>query len=150
MRQGTTRGPPGARSSPTVEETGSNGERVLVARLGIVPGLAAPSEARAFVAEIAPEHPRLPDLLLGISELVTNAVRYGSIPEGGLLAVATEANASRTRLEVSYPGPVFVPPAGSPAPDIAAGRGLAIVDAIADRWGIVQSEEMIVWFEIDH
>ena len=61
-----------------------------------------------------------------------------------------ESNAHSVRLEVSYPGPLFVAPTGLPAPDVAAGRGLAIVDAIADRWGIMQSEGMVVWFEIDH
>ena len=150
MRDRTTRGPPGRPPSPNVELRGSNGESVATSRLAMLPVVAAPSEARAFVAEVFADHPRLPDLLLGISELVTNGLRHGGIPEESQVVVTTETHANRVRLEVSYPGPVFVPPRGLPEPDVAAGRGLAIIDAIADRWGIIQSEGMVVWFEIDH
>jgi anti-sigma regulatory factor (Ser/Thr protein kinase) len=82
--------------------------------------------------------------------LVTNAIRHGSVPEESQLVVTIEAHANQVRLGLSYPGPMFAPPAGLPAPDVAAGRGLAIVNIIADRWGITQSEGMVVWFEIDH
>ncbi len=148
MSEKTTRGPPGPAPSRTVN--GSNGERVTTARLAIVPSLVAPSDARAFVEEVLIDHTRLPDLLLGISELVTNAVRHGRLPQESQLVVTVEARANKVRLEVSYPGPLFVAPTGLPPPDVAAGRGLAIIDAIADRWGMLQSEGMVVWFEIDH
>ena len=150
MREGPTRGPPDAAPSPTVRVSGSKGERVTPTRLVILPTLAAPAEVRAFVREVLVGHQRLSDLLLGASELVTNAVRHGGAPEDSQLVVVIESNAHSVRLEVSYPGPLFVAPAGLPAPDVAAGRGLAIVDTIADRWGITQSEGMVVWFEIDH
>ena len=65
------------------------------------------------------------------------------------MVVTTEAHANRIRLEVSYPGPVFVGTTWDYLNPTAAGRGLAIIAAIADRWGIIQSEGMVVWFEID-
>ena len=42
--------------------------------------------------------------------------------------------------------------AGAPTmPDAEAesGRGLAFLDALADRWGVVSNGETCVWFELD-
>ena len=150
MSEKTTRGPPGPVPSATTSISRSNGERAISARLAIVPSLVAPSDARAFVEEVLIDHSRLSDLLLGISELVTNAVRHGDLHQELQLVVTVEARPNKVRLEVSYPGPLFVAPTGLPPPDVAAGRGLAIIDAIADRWGMLQSKDMVVWFEIDH
>ena len=36
-----------------------------------------------------------------------------------------------------------------PAPEAESGRGLAFLDALADRWGIVRNGESCVWFELD-
>ena len=36
-----------------------------------------------------------------------------------------------------------------PAQDAESGRGLAFLDAIADRWGVIRDGENCVWFELD-
>ena len=36
-----------------------------------------------------------------------------------------------------------------PAGDAESGRGLAFLDAIADRWGVIRGDENCVWFELD-
>ncbi len=36
-----------------------------------------------------------------------------------------------------------------PDEDAESGRGLAFLDAIADRWGVIRDGENCVWFELD-
>jgi hypothetical protein len=36
-----------------------------------------------------------------------------------------------------------------PGAEAESGRGLAFLDALADRWGIVRNGESCVWFELD-
>ncbi|WP_328486065.1 ATP-binding protein [Streptomyces zaomyceticus] len=77
------------------------------------------------------------DIRLVVSELATNALAHGSDAEHGFL-VRLEPDDGGIRLEVhdsrdphqSLPGPAC------PAPEAETGRGLLIVTALADRWGI--------------
>jgi hypothetical protein len=52
-------------------------------------------------------------------------------------------------LTVSDAGPGFVPRPPAPDLDSEAGRGLLIVDALADRWGVDTSAGTRVWAEVD-
>jgi anti-sigma regulatory factor (Ser/Thr protein kinase) len=45
-------------------------------------------------------------------------------------------------------GPGFEPAPARPGPDQVAGRGLFLVDALADRWGSADGGTR-VWFEVD-
>jgi anti-sigma regulatory factor (Ser/Thr protein kinase) len=84
------------------------------------------------------------DCLLIVSELVTNAVRYG----GSAYALRLEERDDRLY------GEVFDPGAGQPqpcSPDVEAlsGRGLQIVAALADDWGVTAANGgKIVWFSV--
>ena len=81
-----------------------------------------------------------------VSELVTNAVVHGrsratlvaARPNGHLRIAVLDA-------DVHLPvGPQTL------APDSESGRGLRIVAAVADRWGVEPTDEgKAVWFEID-
>jgi anti-sigma regulatory factor (Ser/Thr protein kinase) len=81
--------------------------------------------------------------VLAVSELVTNALRYGRPPIGLRLRRAS----SKIEIEVADEGggPVAVPPA--PAPDDLAesGRGLAIVRAVADEVRMEGSATAVAW-----
>ncbi len=83
--------------------------------------------------------------VLLVSEIVTNAVRHSRGPVRLQLAV----HADTVRVAVSDDLPE--PPRPEPADDSAErGRGLMIMGALADRWGV----EMLprgkrVWFELD-
>jgi anti-sigma regulatory factor (Ser/Thr protein kinase) len=112
--------------------------------------LAAPGLARRYVASRAAAWPAgqrdVVELLA--SELVTNAVLHGHGPVELLL------NDDGTRLEVEVgdglPGPLPWLP-GRPADGEERGRGLLIVDRLADRWGCRPNPTApgkIVWFEL--
>jgi anti-sigma regulatory factor (Ser/Thr protein kinase) len=87
---------------------------------------------------------RCDDALLLASELVANAVLHGRSE------VCVEISRERGRLRVAvldensrHPVPV------SEDPNALDGRGLALVDALAERWGVEQRPMgKAVWFEL--
>lgn len=56
---------------------------------------------------------------------------------------------SAVRVEVRDPGGHFTPPREPGGLEDDHGRGLMLVDRLADRWGIGPSGSARVWFEID-
>jgi DNA-binding NarL/FixJ family response regulator len=79
------------------------------------------------------------------SELVTNAVRHAN----SAARVAVEVVGSKVKVSVTDDGPGRPTPA-SPSPDAESGRGLELVDGLADRWGVIDLEVgKTVWFEAD-
>jgi len=113
-------------------------------------GAKAPELARQYLVEHAPwlEPDLLADALLIVSELVTNAVRHGQ-PD---IVLRLRNNPPRVGGAVEDTGPEMPMPA-SAAPEAAkpSGRGLLIVDALADEWGVVPREPppgKAVWFEL--
>lgn len=101
--------------------------------------LEAPAQARAYVRELLAhddeplDSDRLDDVLLIVSELVTNAYRYGTEPDDSLL-VAVLTTPERVRVEVH--DPKRTPPRmRNESGARARGRGLHIVDELSVRWG---------------
>ena len=105
--------------------------------------------AREFVADHTHDVPAAvgQDAELLTSELVTNAVRYGEPAIVVQLTVSDETVA----VNVSDDGcampvlPAIAPPASS-----ASGRGLLILGAVANRWGVTPHygrRGKTVWFE---
>ncbi|MGW6454880.1 ATP-binding protein [Streptomyces sp. NPDC055078] len=94
--------------------------------------------ARAYTDEFVTFHvpdidsDRLDDVQLVVSELVTNAVRYGTEPGDSLLLVL-DAGAGKVRIEVHDPVR-RVPRAKPESVERQRGRGLVIVEALAE-WG---------------
>jgi anti-sigma regulatory factor (Ser/Thr protein kinase) len=112
----------------------------------------AVAEARAAVdrLEILASYPdaRFAVRLL-VSELFTNAVKYGR-PDDARVRVSLEIDESLVRGEVADHGRGFAEGHVSmPDQDAESGRGLAFLDAIADRWGVIRDGENCVWFELD-
>jgi anti-sigma regulatory factor (Ser/Thr protein kinase) len=112
--------------------------------------LAAPALARRYLASKAVAWPA--DLLglvvLLTSELVTNAVVHGLGPVQLMLI----DDGVRLRVEVSDGETGSLPLAPRPPDPVdASGRGLLIVDRLAEHWGY-QSRRTppgkIVWFEL--
>lgn len=107
-----------------------------------------PAAARAFTtATLAAWDVEVPydDFLLVVDELVTNAVLHGR----GQIRVALDVGDETVRVEVADDSAAL--PIVRPASETRShGRGLAIVDALADRWGAEArpSGGKAVWAEI--
>lgn len=85
------------------------------------------------------------DLLLLVSELVTNAVRHA---RGERFEVRLEVRPDALRLEVRDDGAGFDPRI-DPSADGTGGYGLFIVDRLADRWGVERDAGGIIWVEVE-
>jgi anti-sigma regulatory factor (Ser/Thr protein kinase) len=84
-----------------------------------------------------------------VSELFTNAVKYGQ-PGDARIRLFLEIGDIHVRGEVADHGRGFAGrPVSMPSEDAESGRGLAFLDAMADRWGVILDGENCVWFELD-
>ncbi|MEU3264390.1 ATP-binding protein [Streptomyces bacillaris] len=106
--------------------------------------------ARRYVREAAAyqepsiEEDVLDTLELLASELVTNAVRYGSEP-GDSFKVTVAAEPGKCRLEV-HDTRRRAPRLRPPADQRTRGRGLHLVEALASRWGVAERPfGKVVW-----
>jgi anti-sigma regulatory factor (Ser/Thr protein kinase) len=108
---------------------------------------------RAWLAEYGLQD-RTDTVELLVSELATNAVRHAP----GRYRLTLALNAGLLRCTVADEGP-DLPPDGPdrnadahhPDADAESGRGLLLVDALADRWGSGRVESDVgkeVWFEL--
>ena len=87
-----------------------------------------------------------PQVMLLVSELITNSVKYGG---HGDLRLEIDVRAPRkVRVEVVDQGGGFVPVARDRPHDEPGGWGLHLVETLADRWGVHEGSTH-VWFEID-
>lgn len=81
-----------------------------------------------------------------VSELVTNAVLHGA-PPLSLSIDIREAGSVRISVSDASPAPPVLEAFNV---DSHRGRGLALVDALADEWGVepVADDGKSVWFEV--
>ncbi|MGY1501079.1 ATP-binding protein [Streptomyces sp. QTS52] len=95
-------------------------------------------------------HPELaPDIALLVSELGGNAVLHGCLRDR-FFRVELALTEHVVRVSVSDPRGELLPRAREAAPDEMFGRGLLIVDAVADRWGVTElTVGKLVWCELD-
>ena len=90
------------------------------------------------------------DVLLLLTELVTNAIRHSGVSSDQSLHVELRQWPRRVRVEVVDHGTRFTRVTPSVRPDQCGGFGLVLVDRIADSWGVGRSESGTrVWFEIE-
>jgi anti-sigma regulatory factor (Ser/Thr protein kinase) len=109
--------------------------------------------ARGFVAETLAQWgrtERFDDIRLCTSELATNAVLHGA-PEDGLVLVRVELHDTLLRLEVHDNGD-GTPTQREPRDTADDGRGLLLVSAVADSWGVEQQQGpgKCVWATFHH
>ena len=108
----------------------------------------APWHARRAVEQLGDQiDPEVrPDVMLLVSELVTNSVKYG---DHGALRLQIESKEPRKlRVEVIDQGDGFIPVARDRPMNEPGGWGLHLVEALTDRWGVYEGSTH-VWFEID-
>jgi anti-sigma regulatory factor (Ser/Thr protein kinase) len=89
------------------------------------------------------------DLLLLVTELVTNAVRHGDVGPERSLGIELRRLPRRVRVEVVDPGASFTPPRARSRGSESGGWGLFLIDRIADRWGVRRmASGTCAWFEL--
>jgi anti-sigma regulatory factor (Ser/Thr protein kinase) len=112
----------------------------------------APAVARdeivgAVSGVLPPE--RLDALRIAVSEVVTNAVRHGSVREQ-TIGIDLRVRPDFIRVTVTQEEPAFRRPA-APAPSASGegGFGLPLLEALSDRWDVDAGPPPSVWFEMD-
>jgi anti-sigma regulatory factor (Ser/Thr protein kinase) len=108
----------------------------------------APREARRVVEDLAPavDAGLLRDAQLLVSEVVTNSVKHSGSDEPIRLRVW--ARSSGLKVEIADGGFGFDAETADSCDDAEGGRGLMIVNALADRWGVIRDARARVWFEL--
>lgn len=107
--------------------------------------------ARRFVREALASQNGVADVVeLLVSETVTNAVLHTvSGAHGGTFEVACGRYDGTIRVEVCDAGTPSAPQSRRQPCGATSGRGLALVDALADAWGVQGDESgRTVWFEL--
>jgi anti-sigma regulatory factor (Ser/Thr protein kinase) len=114
--------------------------------LTLPPDSSAPAAARAAVRRHLAGHvgaTRLGEASLVISELVTNALVHGR----GEIDLRLQHEGETVRGEVIDHGAGFEYEVRERGPGDVSGRGLFLVDALTNRWGIHEGTTH-VWFEL--
>jgi anti-sigma regulatory factor (Ser/Thr protein kinase) len=112
------------------------------------PAVEAPADARAFLRAALQTWSRdglgeVTELLT--DELVSNVVRHVGQP----MTLRAVCHPDSIRVEVTDPSP-DPPVAQHVGPEAESGRGLQLVEGMADRWGVEPAGPgKTVWFEID-
>ena len=91
----------------------------------------------------------LDDALAVVSELVGNAVRHARPLPGGVVRVAWAVRPDALELRVTDGGSAQHPRVCAVGAEAISGRGLAIVAALAARWGVTRDGlSQSVWAEL--
>ncbi|MFF2436177.1 ATP-binding protein [Streptomyces sp. NPDC058107] len=82
-----------------------------------------------------------------VSELVANAIRH--VGEGTPCTLVVEMRDTRLRIGLRDPDTRALPTLISAGPDAEAGRGMALVDAVSERWGVILgADSKLVWCDL--
>jgi anti-sigma regulatory factor (Ser/Thr protein kinase) len=122
------------------------GQAPSVQAMTFPPEPASASAARRFLAQLTGFDDAEVTFRLSVlvSELVNNAVIHANTP----LTVSVSPGDGAVRVSVSD-GSLDPPVPQSLGPNHPSGRGLKIVDALADDWGYTVDEQgKTVWFEV--
>ncbi|MQY12976.1 hypothetical protein SRB5_31160 [Streptomyces sp. RB5] len=108
------------------------------------------ARARLAWVGVTADDPSAETLILIISELVTNAVVHTGRPAELMLRLPRPVGAAGTlRVEV-VDGSARAPRPRQAAAEETHGRGLELVEVLADRWGWqVESSGKRIWCEVD-
>jgi anti-sigma regulatory factor (Ser/Thr protein kinase) len=118
-----------------------------------LPFLAQPGEVAALrrIIRIHLTHWGLPDLVdtaqLCLSELVSNVITH--VGAGTPTTLAVSVRDTNLRIEVRDPDARALPTLVSASIEAEAGRGMAMVNALTDRWGVILTDSgKATWCEI--
>jgi anti-sigma regulatory factor (Ser/Thr protein kinase) len=118
--------------------------------LSLPPAPTAATQARCEVtARLASRVPPRPleDVRLLVTELITNAVRHGSLRSGDRVTLRASVDDEVVRIEVRDPGRDGEVAPRTPGPR-GGGYGLQLVELLARRWGVERDRGTVVWCEL--
>ncbi len=108
------------------------------------------ARAREFTKRVLGPCPVADEAVLLLSELATNALEHTSTADDGQFRVMICRTATSLLIGVSDNGSAKSPEPGPVDPESETGRGLGLVELIADRWGYCGGEHgRTVWFTMD-
>jgi anti-sigma regulatory factor (Ser/Thr protein kinase) len=125
-------------------------DKLRLAELKIPRVRTAAGAARRWLTgiEVPLSGDRLDDLKFCANELIINSIIHADTDAE--IVVAVEVGPRAIRVVVTDAGrPAGRLVAGDAGPEDTSGRGLSLVEAIADRWGVHRDGVTSVWFEID-
>jgi anti-sigma regulatory factor (Ser/Thr protein kinase) len=123
---------------------------VLAHTLELQGGHHAPHVVRSRVGTLLAEHldgDDFLDVIVLVSELITNAVRHGRADAHATIVVHVAIAPDVLRVEVCDEGPGFVPPAVPRARPEGGGNGLVLLARMSSSWGVACDDGACVWFE---
>ena len=142
---------PGARGDGVLSDPDHRAEGDTAPRHTItLPGVeSSVADGRRFVRRtIGSRHPVLERVTLGVSELATNAIMHTPSGDGGQITIGLVAAGGLVRAEVTNDGTMTAKPRIRRDTTAENGRGILIVDALADAWGVIKgSGTTTVWAE---
>ncbi|TQM66754.1 histidine kinase-like protein [Actinomadura hallensis] len=107
-------------------------------------GRRARRAVRERAAKVVADEMLLDDIELMAAEAVANAILHGT----GIVTVTIATDGRRIRVDVTDDGPAQDDTDSEPRLD--HGRGLTVIDALADEWGFDQSSRRTrLWFLVD-
>ncbi|MER7574520.1 ATP-binding protein [Streptomyces sp. NPDC126514] len=92
-------------------------------------------------------HDTVDQAQLCVSELVTNVITHTG--RGTPATLAVSMSGTYLRIEVHDPDTRALPTLLDAAPESEGGRGMALVNAVADRWGVqLRPDHKVTWCEL--
>jgi two-component sensor histidine kinase len=108
------------------------------------------ASGRRFVRDmLGRRHPAVDKVSLGVSELATNAIKHTPSGDGGEIKIRLTVAGPLVRAEVTNDGSTMpAKPRTHHDPDAEDGRGILIVEALAESWGVTEhAGATTVWAE---
>lgn len=124
---------------------------VLADKLELAGGVLAPARVRAHLTELLEGRlgeDDLGDVVVLVSELVTNALRHGGADEHETIVVHLAIAPDVVRVEVCDQGPGFERPKILRPRAEGGGNGLILVERLSSSWGVAGDDGTCVWFEL--
>ncbi|MER5275175.1 ATP-binding protein [Streptomyces sp. NPDC002809] len=82
-----------------------------------------------------------------VSELAANVIRH--VGEGTPVTLVVEMNGTHLRVAIRDPDTRALPTLVHAGPDDESGRGMSLLNAVSDRWGVILgAESKLVWCDL--
>ncbi|GAA0317049.1 ATP-binding protein [Actinoallomurus spadix] len=147
-------GPEASGGTPQGQDRSETPEMNVVGAITLPGTERSVADGRRFVRDtLGRGHPAADAVRLSVSELATNAVKHTPSGSGGQITIRLATADNAVRAEVVNDGATGPEPRLPERPEVDAehGRGLVLIDTVADRWGVTRStDRTTVWAEFSY